>query len=224
MRPLIVIRPEPGNAATVVRAKAMGLDARGMPLFAVEPVAWSADPPLAYAGILLTSANAVRHAGPRLEEYLELPAYAVGEATADAARAAGFASIVTGDGDAARLIAQMAPLGRRRLLHLSGEDVTPFDTQGIEIDRHVVYRAAEAAPPADFATILEEAPVILIHSQRAGKRLDGLVTAGRRERIALVSISGAAAGQIGQGWQRLAIAPEPRDESMLKIAAELCRA
>ncbi len=38
--PLIVTRPQPGNAATVGRAKALGLDARAIPLFAARPVEW----------------------------------------------------------------------------------------------------------------------------------------------------------------------------------------
>ncbi len=223
-RPLLVLRPEPGNAATVARARLMGLDARAAPLFAVEPVAWSAEAADAYVGILLTSAYAVRHAGRRLENYLALPAYAVGEATAALARSAGFASVVAGDSDVARLMAHIATLGLHRLLHLSGEDVTPFDALGIEIDRHVVYCAVEIAPPPEFAAACQENPVILVHSQRAGKRLAALVAPGRRNGIAVVTISAAAALQAGQGWQQLAIAPEPRDEAMLKIAVELCRA
>lgn len=221
MRPLLVIRPEPGNAATVARAKAMGLEAHGTPLFVVGPFPWRADPPEKYVGVLLTSANAVRHAGERLAEYLALPVYAVGTATADAARAAGFGSVVTGDGDIARLMAHIATLGLHRLLHLSGEDVTPFDAQGIEIDRHIVYRAAEAAPPPAFEALLGQNPIILIHSQRAGARLASLIPDENRGEIALVAISAAAALQAGGGWQQLAIAPEPRDGAMLRIAAEL---
>ena len=42
MIPLAIIRPQPGNAATVAAARARGLDAQGFPLFAVTPLAWQA--------------------------------------------------------------------------------------------------------------------------------------------------------------------------------------
>ena len=42
--PLIVTRPEPGNAATVERAREMGFDARAMPLFAARALDWAAPP------------------------------------------------------------------------------------------------------------------------------------------------------------------------------------
>ena len=86
IRPLLIIRPEPGNASTAARAKAFELDTRSMPLFAVRPIAWvppDADP---YVGVLFTSANAVRTAGPELTRYFHLPAFAVGGTTARLAR------------------------------------------------------------------------------------------------------------------------------------------
>ena len=62
MRRVLVLRPEPGAAATVKRARARGLDAVAIPLFEIEPLAWEAPPAGGFDGLLLTSANAVRHA------------------------------------------------------------------------------------------------------------------------------------------------------------------
>ena len=87
MRRLIVLRPEPGASATVERAQALGLDAFAIPLFRVEPIAWTAPDAGQFEGLLLTSANAVRHGGDQLERLRGLPVYVVGEATAEAARA-----------------------------------------------------------------------------------------------------------------------------------------
>ena len=39
--PLVVIRPEPGNAATCAAARALGLEAVAAPLFEIEPVGWA---------------------------------------------------------------------------------------------------------------------------------------------------------------------------------------
>ena len=40
MRRVLVLRPEPGASATVERARARGLDAFAVPLFAIEPLDW----------------------------------------------------------------------------------------------------------------------------------------------------------------------------------------
>ena len=89
MSRVLVLRPEPGASATVEGARRRGLDAVAVPLFSIDPVAW--DPPeAAFDGLLLTSANAVRCGGEKLQSLRGLPAYTVGEATAEAAREAGF--------------------------------------------------------------------------------------------------------------------------------------
>ncbi|MEY2926893.1 MAG: hypothetical protein RL367_1370, partial [Pseudomonadota bacterium] len=132
--PVLILRPEPGNARTLAAARAMGLDARAVPLFRVEPVAWDAPEPGRYKALLLTSANAVRHAGPALGRYRALPVLAVGPETAQAARQAGFGEVIVGSGNAAELLAG----AKGPLLHLCGEDVTPVRTPA-KIDRIIVY-------------------------------------------------------------------------------------
>ena len=88
MRRLLVLRPEPGASATVKRARERGLEAVAAPLFEVEPLTWQAPDVDAFDGLLLTSANAVRHGGDELLKLRGLEVYAVGEATADAAASA----------------------------------------------------------------------------------------------------------------------------------------
>ena len=89
-RPIAVLRPEPGNAATVTRVTAAGWRAIALPLFVVRPLAWTAPDPSDFDGVLFTSANAVRHGGEELSQLTGLPAFAVGENSAQAARGAGF--------------------------------------------------------------------------------------------------------------------------------------
>ena len=84
-RPLFAIRPEPGLSATVTAARAVGLAVHGEPLFTVRAVAWTAPDPAGVDGLLIGSANALRHGGPALEPLRGKPAYVVGEATAQAA-------------------------------------------------------------------------------------------------------------------------------------------
>lgn len=221
-RPVLVIRPEPGNAATVSRAQSRGLLTHAVPLFEIETVEWSADEPDRYVGVLLTSANAVRRAGSLVQRYTHLPAFAVGDNTADAARRAGFVSVVSGEGDVSRLIAQIATLGLHRLLHLSGEDVTSFDALGIDIDRRIVYRAQARDPGLSLGAAVERNPIILVHSARAGKRLAELVPAPAKASCAIVAISNPVADAVGAGWEKVAVARDPRDEAMLDQAASFC--
>ena len=109
MRPVLVLRPEPGASATVERARERGLSATAIPLFEIEAVAWDAPDPAGFEGILLTSANAVRLAGKQLESLRTLTAYAVGESTAEAAREAGFSIAATGDAGVDRLLGSIDP-------------------------------------------------------------------------------------------------------------------
>ena len=108
MRPLLVLRPEPGAAATLARATAAGFQAISAPIFTIVPVAWDAPAAAQHDALMLTSANAVREAGAALAAYRHLPAYAVGETTAHAAIDAGFPNIRTGSSDAAALVVTMA--------------------------------------------------------------------------------------------------------------------
>jgi uroporphyrinogen-III synthase len=63
MRPVLVLRPEPGASATVERARERGLSAIPIPLFEIQSLEWDAPDPAGFEGVLLTSANAVRFAG-----------------------------------------------------------------------------------------------------------------------------------------------------------------
>ncbi|HUP66659.1 MAG TPA: uroporphyrinogen-III synthase, partial [Sphingomicrobium sp.] len=102
MTRLLILRPEPGASATVDRARKRGLEALAIPLFAIERVHWEV--PEGFDGVLLTSANAVREGGEQLQSLRGLPAYAVGEATAQAAREAGFDIAAIGDSGVERLL------------------------------------------------------------------------------------------------------------------------
>lgn len=223
IRPLLIIRPEPGNANTVARATPFELDVRAVPLFAIRPVSWTVPDPAPYVGVLLTSASALRLAGADLKRFIHLPAFAVGGVTAQLARDAGFISVVEGDSDVTRLVGKIATLGLHRLLHICGAEVRPFDPYGVVIDPCIVYSADPVAPPAELTTIIAEGPVVLVHSPRAGARLAALIEPAVRARVALVAISANAGEAAGVGWEEVAIASEPRDEALLKEAARLCR-
>ena len=219
MRRLIVLRPEPGASETVERAQAIGLDAQAMPLFTVEPVEWQAPDAAPFDGLLLTSANAIRYGGEQLNDLRGLPAHAVGEATAAAAREAGFDVRSVGDSGVERLLASIAP--ELRLLHLCGQHRTDVDARQ-DIEPLPVYRSGELPMPDG----LEGAAgcTIALHSPRAGRRFAELCSEARLDRssIRLAAISEAALAAAGSGWERAKAADRPSDEALLAVAARLC--
>jgi uroporphyrinogen-III synthase len=215
MARLLVLRPEPGASATAARARALGLDAFATPLFAIEPVKWEAPEAGGFDGLLLTSASAVRCAGEQLQELRGLRAHAVGDATAAAARDAGFDIGSAGEAGVDRLLDSIEP--DLRLLHLCGEDRRVPDDARQEVTPVVVYRANEIENP-DLG--IAPGSVALIHSPRAGARFADLVSA--REEVAIAAISAAAAEAAGGGWKSVDVADRPNDEALLALAARLC--
>lgn len=215
MRRLLVLRPEPGASATVERARERGLDAFAVPLFVVQPVAWQTPDPGGFDGLLLTSANAVRHGGEQLQALRGLKAYAVGEATAEAARGAGLDIASTGDAGAERLLGSIEQ--DLRLLHLSGADSTELGATRQEIAKVVVYRSDPIERP-DLSRA--NGSVALVHSPRAARRFAELVS--DRGSIAIAAISEPAASAVGNGWQLVESAEAPNDAALLALAAALC--
>lgn len=215
MRRLLVLRPEPGATATVAKARERGLDAFALPLFEIETVAWSVPDPSQFDGILLTSANAVRSAGEQLQHLRGLPVYAVGDATAEAARDAGFDIAGIGDAGVDRLLASID--AGLKLLHLCGEDRHDASAARARITPAIVYRSKPIQPPDMRAA---RNAVALIHSPRAGRRFAQLV--GDRGSITIAAISEAAADAAGGGWAAVGVADRANDDALLALAARLC--
>jgi uroporphyrinogen-III synthase len=219
MSRVLVLRPEPGARATAERARKLGLDPVVLPLFEVEPIPWTAPDASGFDGVLLTSANAVRMAGDQLSTLRGLPAHAVGEATADAARDAGFDIASRGEAGVERLLDSLEP--DLKLLHLCGEDRHEAQVTRQLVTAIVVYRSKEL-PDVDLRPA--SAGVALIHSPRAGRRFAELVDRASivRGGVTIAAISPAAAEAAGEGWARVEAAERPADDVLLALAARLC--
>ena len=204
-RPIAVLRPEPGNAATAARIAALGHAVVRLPLFEVRAMAWDAPDPARYDNLLLTSANAIRHGGGGLASLIALPVHAVGQATAEAARAAGFTVVAVGDSG----VEAMHPPGR--VLRLVGREHRGFGAS----DAIMVY-ASEALRP-DVSPL--RGSVALVHSPRAARTLAELVA--DRTDIAIAAISQAAADAAGSGWRAIAVADRPTDAALIGLASTL---
>ena len=158
-----ITRTEPGASRTASGVRAMGLEAVVAPLLAPEAV--EADPPAADEALIFTSPNGVRfYGGPT-----DRTAWCVGEATAEAARAAGFADVRTGPGDVEGLIALLhdeldSPAVHWGGAHVRGDLAGDLAALGHTVRRTTAYRArAVAACPA------VDADIVLFHSPRAAE-------------------------------------------------------
>jgi len=219
MKRLIVLRPPDRAAGTMARIAEAGGEGANLPLFTLEPLAWAAPDTAAFNALALTSANAMRLAGAELASLAGLAAWAVGEATAAAARDAGLRIVHTGNADAAALFAAMTDAGVTRALWLAGEDHRPAPPAPI-LTIVETYRAV----PLVIDTALLAGAAVLVHSPRAAARLAELVTPERRAAIDLAAISQAAADAAGAGWGSVAVASQPNDAALVATAIDRARA
>lgn len=221
--PVLVTRAEPGNAATVERTRELGLDARAIPLFAARPLDWQAPDPGDFDALLLTSAQALRLAGPGLGRLAGLPAYAVGAATAAASEEAGLNVAMTGPGDAQSLIDAMASSTKiSNILWLCGRERTAFDACDARLVPLPVYAVDPVDPPSDWEALVVAPAILLAHSARGAARIAELVGADRAH-LSLVAISAAAAAAAGEGWATVTVTGRPDDAAMVTAAYALCQ-
>jgi uroporphyrinogen-III synthase len=151
---LLITRPEPDNERTAAALRAVGHVVVLAPLLRVEPVknAPLGDGP--WTAVLFTSANGARAIAEhdRRGELLRLPVLAVGQASAAAARDAGFFDVASADGDGgdlARLAAARFAGSGRPLLYLAGEErARDMDAEltraGLKVATVIVYRTVKA--------------------------------------------------------------------------------
>lgn len=214
---LLVTRPLPAGAATADRLQSLGHDVTLAPLMATEAVAWTLPDALPDA-VMLTSAFAARLANNAAVYHL--PAFAVGGATARAAREAGFADVREGGGTAQALLDGAAAAGIASLLHLAGEDLTPVVVPaGLIVITRTVYRARlvplAALPVVDW--VLLYSPRSAAHFAAEVRRLSADVG-----RIGVAAISAATLAAAGPGWRATAVGHEPTEDALLAAIGVSC--
>jgi len=210
-----VTRAEPGAARTAGRLRTRGFAPRVAPLLAIRPLP-QPEPDLAgVAALAFTSANGVA-AFAALTARRRLPVFAVGDATADAARAAGWrevASAAGAIGDLARLLAERAPgpVLAPGAAEPAG-DLPDLLAGQVEVRRLAVYESVEtgAAPPDAWEAVL-------IHSPRAGRALTATLGPGGGGGRRAVAISEAAGAPLaGCAFADLRVAARPTEAALLE--------
>jgi uroporphyrinogen-III synthase len=226
---LLITRPQPAADATAARLEAMGHRVLVSPLLVPVAMAWTppAQPPTA---LLLTSANAVRLSGAPAD-WRALPVFAVGSATATAARAAGFGDVRDAGGDVAAALKLAAEAGAASILHLAGADRTDAPLpHGLTVEVRIVYTATLEALTIDAVAALRGGTidVVLLYSARTAAQFAvQMDNAGHdRSRVNLAAISPAVADAAGAGWAEIVVAAEPNEDSLFTAtfaaAGRLC--
>jgi uroporphyrinogen-III synthase len=219
-----VTRAEPGATATARRLRALGHAPLVSPVLQVRPLEAPIDLDGA-AALAFTSANAVRAFAGR-EPERALPVFAVGEATARAARDAGFAAVETagetGGGDVAALARLIAT--RRPALVLNPTAAEPaadlaalLAPEGVAVRTAALYETVPAEPAAALAA-LDAISTALVHSPKAARQLAERLDAGALARLDFACISEAAARPLAEtGARHVRFAPFPTEAALLKL-------
>lgn len=231
---VIVTRPSPDAERFAQQLSHIGADPILSPVMAILPRDVALD--LEKIGALaFTSTNGVR-AFASLSALRRHEVYAVGDATAEAARAAGFASVVAAQGDVeslAALIAKSKPTGP--LLHLAGSEragdlVRLLARRGVEARRAVIYDAAEIedlAPQAKavLAESNENPAVVLFSPRSAHLFLAQASRAGLADRLknafALCLSLDVAAAAGAAKWAEIRVAETRDADAMVRLVGEV---
>lgn len=224
MRALIGRDKDPALQAAL---KQRGIECLFVKLLQIEPIAVPdlAQRLQAAQAVLLTSASAVPALGSARRD---LPVLAVGDATAQAARQAGFTAVESAAGD----VAALAALARRRsdpgagaLLYARGADVAGDlvgQLSGYSVDQAIVYRASPAAQlPANARAALAQgaSDFVALFSPRSAAAFVSLVReaglAQNCRKLALLALSPAVAQAADLPWAGRHIAAHPSQQGLL---------
>lgn len=226
MRRVLVTRPEPGAAETAQRLRALGFEPVLAPLLRIVPRPGPARPPGEVAAIAITSVNAIPALPPALHG---TPLFAVGDATAAAARAAGCTDVRSADGDARDLASLILREVRGTVLLLSGSGqggplVASLRTGGLRVVRRVAYAARpEPALPDTARTLLDGGDVhgIVFMSADTSRQFARTLPAGLAPSLSGVvaaCISPGSAAPVGHlPWRQLRVSLRPNLRDTLAL-------
>ena len=226
MKRIWITRALPGAESTAERVRGLGFVAIVAPVLRLHDLPGRID--LASVGALaFTSANAVRAFAERSPRR-DLPVFAVGEATAGTARLAGFAEVVSADGDVAalaRLIAHRATALRGAVLHPgaaepAGDMTGALEGLGIEVRAVSLYESVAAEIPAAVLEELGAIEGVLVYSPKAGRRLAEILAARSAPHLTAYCLSPEVCAPLESlDIGRVIAAPLPTEDALLSLMA-----
>ncbi len=226
-RTLWITRAQPGAGATAARVIELGIEPIVAPLLEVRALA-GADLDLAgVSALAFTSANAVAAFAARSPER-GFRVFAVGDATAAAARAQRFQSVLSAQGDVAALASALT--SRRR--ELSGVILYPAAAEpsqdlagalaaiGLNVRQVAVYETVAVAPPDELAARLPQIDGVLLHSARAAQGLARFAKGHPAPQLVAYCLSRQIARALSRaGLAQILSAPQPNETALLALVA-----
>jgi uroporphyrinogen-III synthase len=233
---VLVTRPAADAAPLVAALARLGIEAASEPLL---DIVHRPGPPLDVKGVqalLVTSANGARAFAARNPER-DLPVLAVGDASAAAARALGFARVESASGDVAalaELCKRRLDPGKRPLLHVAGTRVAgdlggELGRAGFQYRREVLYEARVATRLTEATRAAIESGTldgVLFFSPRTAASFVALVReagiAAHLSHLAAFCLSAAVAEKARAAtWGRIVVAERPEQDSLLAAIARI---
>jgi uroporphyrinogen-III synthase len=195
---LLITRDEAGAERTALALRARGHEPIVAPLFGIEILSEVEPEDGPWDAILLTSVNALPGVCTWKGRWRDVPAFAVGDRTAQAMREQGFTAVTSAAGDvndlADLIVARLTPPAR--LLYLAGEErvgdlAGMLRAKNFAVDLVQVYRvvAARTLPPTAAAALNGEIDGVLHFSRRSAEafltaaRNSGLLEAALRKPV-----------------------------------------
>jgi uroporphyrinogen-III synthase len=235
---LLLTRPEADAQRTAAALRAQGHDVFVAPLIRIEPIADAKLGTGPWAAILITSANAAHAiaahaiaADLRVTQLRALPVFAVGQRSAQAMAAAGFADVTSADGnvgDLARRVAErLKPAAA--LLYLAGEERSgdlagDLGARGFAVATTVIYRAiAVTGLPRAAADALAGGIDGVLHFSR--RSAEAYVNAARATGVlasALKPIHFCLSARVAEplaqaGAAVVRVAPQPTEAELIEL-------
>lgn len=227
---VLVTRPEPMASETAAKVAVLGFVPIIAPMLEIRPVRANLPPPATIQAVLVTSAVAI---GPIPAAYHATPLLAVGDATADAAREAGFTTVHSAGADAQAMAAHAVKLfsPEKGPLLLAARDGLgePLELdladKGFRVLRHAVYAiAAPTTLPVIAGTTLQGDDLLAAlffsaDTARAFVRLvEGAGLGERVKQVDAVAIGKPAAVALERlPWRVVKIAAHPTQDEMLAL-------
>ena len=220
-----ITRAQPAADVTADRVRALGHQPLLAPLLEVRNLS-NVDIDLAgVAAIAFTSANGVRAFAERSGDR-DLKVFAVGAATAQAARQAGFRSVLSSEGDVSALARGIA--ARRSelkgvVLHagaaeLAGDLSGELAQAGIEARRLILYETRPVALSETQLKAVLRANAVLLHSPRAARVLASVLRKNPAPNLRALAISPAALKPLARiKLSAKATPPFPLEAALLQL-------
>lgn len=231
IRRILITRPIEDAEALIRLMRERDIETALDPIVRIVPVELAAPDLAGVQALLFTSSNGVRRFAGLTPER-GLPVFAVGDATANAARAAGFQTVESAGGDGHDLMALAAERldpAKGRLLHPSGEAVAgdlagDLRAKGFTVDRLVLYRAD---PVKSFSNHTVNAlgggliDAVMLFSPRHAKIFTDLVKKAKLTKamgqVVAICLSPAVAEAAALPFKEKRVAAKPDQASLIAL-------